>query len=262
MATPMQGSLDRRLTRLAPPPPGRVPTPQITAPTVPTFTAPTQVMPAANVAATPAVDISKTLEQLSPKQEPAPVRDAIGRALYAFSAGYAGTPREAAYSPGGGAAVGALQGLNALAERDRASRAAADEPRRALVQSMLKTQAEEAVRDPYRQAAESREQAGRVALQEKKFTQTKDLFESQAKRKAGERGISVPDYLRMQEQASQEAVLQGLFVGDPGYEAFVDQKVNELAGKAQNLGAPVRTPSPAPKANLPAPKTADEYLLR
>lgn len=259
MADPL-AALNRRMARrpLAAEP--NLPSPDLAMGVPPAFTAPTPRVPAADVAASPSVDLKSVLAQLEPKAQDETVGRAVARALQGFSRGMAATPQGSYTNPVAGGIAGGLAATGQAFADEESARIRADEPRRKVVQAILETQAGEAVKDPYRQAQESREQAGRLKLQEDRFARTKAMLADRAAQGAKDHGISVTDYLKLQEDAGTELLMQNVTPDTPGYEALLDQAVRAKAAKAKALGARgVTIPAP-PAAPRPKPRTAAEYL--
>lgn len=238
-----------------------LPSPELTPGVPPTFIDPTKSVPAADVTASPNVDLKGVLASLEPKEEPDTVRDAVGRALIGFSRGVAMTPSGAGNDSGLGGIAGGISAIGQGFADESAARSRADEPRRKIVQAILETQAQEATKDPYRQAQEAREQAGRRDLQDDRFKQTRKMLGDRSAQGAANLKISVSDYLKLQEDAGNELLFQGVTPDTPGYAVMLDQAVRSRAEKAKSYGASGVT---IPKAPVTAPRlkprTAAEFL--
>lgn len=223
------------------------PIPVATAAQGPTFRAPTTVQPAADVQPRPAFDIGASLR--TPAAAEPSATDAIGRALLAFGRGAAATPSGAGHDAVLGGIVGGLSGAGQAFQDRAAERSKELEPARAVRKMIVEESVKRQVSDPYDQAKESREQAGREKLMRERHRLAQESADRNADKKARDANVSVSDYLKLRSEASNDLAVNGVLPGDETYEALIDATVRDKAGKAKQLGVGgIRVPpAPAPQ---------------
>lgn len=179
-------------------------------------------------------------------------RDAIGRALIAFSHGMAATPAGAAYSPLGGAIAGGLAGAGQSYQDALNRRMAMYQqqygPLIAARAAGLKTAAEKEAADPYEAAAQGRMLDRQT--QDIKLRAGLNLAAQKELVGATTKGMKVSDVDALTKRAQQDVIMapNSPEIGSDEYNNAIQNRLVQLVQQAKSMGVQGLTAPSTPAA--------------
>ena len=188
------------------------------------------------------------------------LRQAVGRALRGFSAGFRATPSQSAHDPALGGLIGGLAGAGDISAQDEAHEFKVKSARELAAQKLSTSKREESDRQANRVSLEDRRQSGRLELERRRQAGARDRSTQAAATRAEGMGASVTDVAKLYDDAEEYLSYQGLFPGVPGYDAALETEVDRRAEGYRRLGA-TKLKAP-PKPAVGGKQSLDDILFK